>query len=167
MAGKPKQNADIAALDLSGKGDEALALLAQGVLLKKICERLGVGRYALLEWMRQGDAERAARVGYARRSGAAAMVEEAHEIADGMQPLIDPETLELRPPDPSRDKLRVQVRQWTAERLDRDTWGQQQNQVTVNLNGLHLDALRAPSVAHTRTRAQPADVVELEQIEQL
>lgn len=151
MAGKPKQAADLAVLDMTEAGDEALRMLAEGELMGRICEKLGVSKLALLTWL--GAAERAAEVNRARASGAAALVEEAQRIADGELPVIDPETLEAVR-DTNRDKLRVNVRQWVAERVDRQAWGQQQQQLTINLNGLHLDALRARSLPQ-------ADVVDL------
>jgi hypothetical protein len=81
------------------------------------------------------------------------LVEEAKAIADCELPIIDPETYEAVH-DVARDKLRIQARHWIAERVDRSAWGQQQAAVQINLNGLHLDALRA--------RALPkADVVDI------
>lgn len=156
MAGNKKQAADVELLDMTTAGDEALRLLAEGELMGKICTKLGVGKLALLNWL--GAPERAAAAARARASGAASLVEEAQLIADGQKPIVDPETFETIN-DTARDKLRVQVRHWVAERVDRQTWGQQQQaQVNINLNGLHLDALRARS-------SPKADVVDMQPVD--
>ena len=99
---------------------------------------------------------RTAEVARAREAGAAALVEEAKAIADCEMPIIDPETFEAIN-DVPRDKLRIQARHWIAERVDRQAWGQQQQQLTINLNGLHLDALRAKAPP----KADRADVVDM------
>jgi hypothetical protein len=46
-------------------------------------------------------------------------------------------------PDPARDKLRIQARQWAASRMDRASWGQQSGpSVDINVSNLYLGAMR-------------------------
>jgi hypothetical protein len=143
--------AEIDRLDMTDAGDRALEMIAGGALTKQICAELNVRAAALRMWL--AAPTRAAEVARAREAGAAALVEEAKAIADCELPIIDPETFEAVN-DVSRDKLRIQTRHWIAERVDRAAWGQQQQQLTINLNGLHLDALRSRSLPK-------ADVVDL------
>jgi hypothetical protein len=77
----------------------------------------------------------------ARASAAAAMVSDSIQIADN--------GADTSAPDPARDKLRIQARQWAASRMDRASWGQQSGPSTeINVAHLYLGAMR---------HAQPID----------
>ena len=92
---------------------------------------------------------RAEAVSRARANGASILVEESKQIADGELPVVV-DGQEIR--DVGRDKLRIQTRHWIAERVDRQQWGQAQQQINISLHGLHIDALRA-------TRAREVEVL--------
>lgn len=118
--------------------------LEEGVGYSRICYETGIGKAALLEWLHSpAQAERATR---ARARAAAALVDEALEIADG-----------------SGDaKLRVGQRNWMAERFDRAQFGQKVDvAVSGQVTHMHLAALqqrkRAPAI-----QASDADVVDVE-----
>lgn len=148
MSGNPKRRADLARLRSEPSlGDEAITLLSEGVTMSRICTTLQVSKAALLEWLdEEENAERASR---ARARAADALADEALDIADE-----------------SRDaRLRIQQRNWVAERFNRQRFGQTQKiEVSGNITHLHLAALQARKqqpAAQAIEQAQP-DVVDVE-----
>jgi hypothetical protein len=135
-------------------GAEVLIRVARGETGAVIAKALGTSELVLNEWL--DDPARGETVRRARRAGAAAMAEQTLAIAEGELPTVHPVTGELIV-DPARDKLRIQTRQWVAERRDRATWGTVKDGVTINIAGLHLDALRA--------RPTPVEAVDVSYIE--
>ncbi len=121
-------------------GEDVFARIASGQTVARIASDLQVTVLALDEWL--SDPARAETVRRARKAGAAALAEQTLAIAEGELPTIHPITGEPVL-DPSRDKLRIQARQWLAERRDRATWGAAKEGLTINVAALHLDALRA------------------------
>ena len=70
----------------------------------------------------------------ARRKGAYAKVEKAERIADDVA--TDKDAI-------AKAKLRAEVRMWSAERTNRDTFGSAKAPtVQINIGDLHIDALR-------------------------
>ena len=121
-------------------GEDVLVRIASGQTVARIASDLQVTVLALDEWL--SDPARAETVRRARKAGAAALAEQTLAIAEGELPTIHPITGDPVA-DPSRDKLRIQARQWLAERRDRATWGAAKEGLTINVAALHLDALRA------------------------
>ncbi len=102
--------------------------------LRVVAGRAGVCRAALEEWM-HGDSSRWDHYNRARTRRATDMVEETIEIADN--------GADASAPDPARDKLRIQARQWLASRWDRAQYGAQQAAgVEINVGNMFLSAMR-------------------------
>jgi hypothetical protein len=140
-----KMNRDRARLRrVPNLGADVLVQLAAGNTAANIAKTFNVSELALHEWL--DDPARAETVRRARKAGAAALAEQTLAIAEGELPTIHPITGDPVA-DPSRDKLRIQARQWLAERRDRATWGAAKEGLTINVAALHLDALRARPAA--------------------
>lgn len=67
-----------------------------------------------------------------RREGAGALVDDALQVLEDAQPH-----------EHSLAKAKAGVRQWIAERVDRQTWGAQQAQAPTVIGSLHLHAVTA------------------------
>ena len=129
MAGQKKKHADMALLDSLPK-EQIQALFEAGASEAKICYQLGIGKKALHEWLDRPEQE-----GFLYRARAKAadhLVAETIEIAD-----------ETDIEEVNKARLRVQTRQWVAERWNPQAYAQsKQPSVQVNLSGMRLDALR-------------------------
>ena len=102
--------------------------------MKNVAAYAGVGITALMRWI-DADADRTAAYIRARASKASILADETIEIADS--------GVDASAPDAARDKLRIQARQWLASRWDRQQYGDRHDgAVTINVQSLHLDALR-------------------------
>lgn len=164
MAGQPKKRAMIAelsrrALEDLGDAEAHLEYVVDWVksgktvveLASSISARLGseieiggeifrdinarmISKYLITKWPDTAGAALAA----ARREGAHGLVAEAMQIADDVK--ADRE-------DIAKAKLRVDTRLWAAERWNRDELGKAPEvQLNVNLNSLHLDAMRVKQI---------------------
>ena len=144
MAGRPKLRALTARLSDPAEADTLFENIANGSTFTKEAARLGVTRAALYEWV-NGSEERKERLAYARQCQALGHVEDAGDL--------------LETADNDNWKVRKEIashKRWTAERLDRQQWGQQPNQaVTLNIAELHLSLLKTP----------PAPAIQLQAIE--
>lgn len=133
MAGQKKKHADLAMLDTLPK-DQIQNLFEAGVSETKICIKLGVSKKALHEWLDRPENE-----GFLSRVRARAadhFVSETIDIAD-----------ETSIEEVQKARLRVQTRQWVAERWNPAAYAQNKMpSVTVNLANLRLDALRHSEV---------------------
>lgn len=133
MAGNKKKHADLALLDTLPR-DQIQNLFEAGVSETKICLKLGVSKKALHEWL-----ELPAQEGFLSRVRARAadhLVGEMLDIAD-----------ETDYQEVQKAKLRVQTRQWVAERWNPASYAQNKMpSVTVNLANMRLDALRHAEV---------------------
>ena len=129
MAGRPKRKADLATLD-SLPRTNIISMLEAGQPIARICYALGVGRVALEEWLNLPENEGLA--SRARAKAADDMVAESILIAD-----------ESSIEEVNKARLRVQTRQWVAERWNPAAYAQtKMPSVQVNLSGMRLDALR-------------------------
>jgi hypothetical protein len=133
MAGYPKRRADIQRLESDPElGELVFQMLEEGKQFARICTETKLTKGAMLEWLeRPEQAERYAR---ARGVAATSLADEAIEIAD--------EVDASQPGELMKARIRIGARQWHAERWNRNLYGQKQAELTVNLNVLHLDALR-------------------------
>jgi hypothetical protein len=129
MAGQKKKHADLALLDTLPK-EQVQNLFEAGLSETRICVQLGVSKKALTEWIDRPENE-----GFLSRVRARAadhLVSETIEIAD-----------ETSIEEVQKARLRVQTRQWVAERWNPAAYAQNKMpSVTVNLANLRLDALR-------------------------
>ena len=140
MAGTPKRHNDLVRLEVEPElGQAVLDLMAEGKQMARICEKTGLSKRAIEDWL-ESDAERAAAATRARTRAAHALAGQALEIAD--------EADADHPGELQKAKLRIQARHWTAERWGRKDYGapNQRAEVTINLGSMHLDALRARNV---------------------
>lgn len=129
MAGRPKRKSDMAALDSLPK-EHIVAMLEAGQPIARICYALGVGRVALEDWLSKPENEGLS--SRARAKAADDMVAESILIAD-----------ETDVEEVQKARLRVQTRQWVAERWNPAAYAQSKAPtLQVNLSGMRLDALR-------------------------
>jgi hypothetical protein len=149
MAGRPKHRALVAELagraaemdtDGASQLDYVIDWVASGRTLLELANEISkttklditremVSRY--VNGLEEGAAEK---IASARQRGASAMVEEAKVIVD--------EKIETRE-EGVRAKNRAEIRMWLGERFDRAAFGAPKQQaVQVNVNVLHLDAMR-------------------------
>lgn len=129
MAGNKKKNHDMALLDTLPV-EQLQTMFEAGLSETRICTQLGIGKKALTEWLARPEQE-----GFLTRVRARAadnLVGEMIDIAD-----------ETDYQEVQKAKLRVQTRQWVAERWNPAAYAQNKMpSVTVNLANLRLDALR-------------------------
>lgn len=143
-----------------------LAELREGKSIKQACIAVGLASDSGYYYAVKQDQALIAEVAQARKEGAHALMSQTIDIAD--------ETAEFALVDPLRSaEQRIKVRQHLAARLNRDDYGEQQRgaQVTVNIAGLHLDALRRAPAALEHdviegeiVQALPPPVVKLDDI---
>ena len=152
MAGRPKRSADLQVLaEQPAVGARVIEMLGEGKQLARICEATGLSKAALMEWLEETP-ERAAMASRARARAATVLVDEAIEIADE----VDAE----HPGEINKAKIRIGVRQWVAERWNRQAYGapSAQANVTINLGSVHLDALRSRTSGHGQDAEGVIDV---------
>jgi hypothetical protein len=129
MAGNKKKHHDMALLDTLPK-DQLRTMFEAGMSEARICMQLGVSKRALHEWLDKPEQE--SFLTHARARAADHLVSETIEIAD-----------ETDISEVNKARLRVQTRQWVAERWNPAAYAQNKMpSVTVNLANLRLDALR-------------------------
>ena len=135
MAGNPLRNADIARLRFMTpqQASDIWDAIHSGLSIRNAAMELGYTYAALSDWL--NDPSRVELLKRARARAAGVLVEESLEIADN--------GADTSAPDPARDKLRIQARQWAASRMDRASWGQQSGPSTeINVAHLYLGAMR-------------------------
>lgn len=148
MAGNPIRRAE--RQRLLDNLEEFAELLEAGETDKQALADFGVNVGVLYKLERENSdvAERLAR---ARKAGAAAMMSETVDIADELQLAVLADPVRVA-------QVRIQTRQKLASVRDRDQFGDRPTTaVQVNINGLHLMALKAATAAD---RALPHDVIE-------
>jgi predicted transcriptional regulator len=129
MAGNKKKHHDLAMLD-SLPVEQLQNMFESGMSETKICLALGVSKKALHEWLDRPEQE-----GFLIRARARA----ADELVGQMIDIVDDTDYQ----EVQKAKLRVQTRQWVAERWNPQAYAQsKQPSVQVNLSGMRLDALR-------------------------
>ena len=135
MAGNPQRNADIARLRFCTpqQASDIWDAIHSGLSIRNAAAELGYTYAALSDWLNHP--ERVELLKRARARAASVLVDQSLEIADN--------GADTSAPDPARDKLRVQARQWAASRMDRAAWGQQSGpSVELNVAHLYLGAMR-------------------------
>lgn len=147
MAGRPRTNAVIDAL--TTRASEVLSDIenatpldyvehwqASGKTLNKLGEELKEDPEFIVRYLRRtyGRDVVDQRLSEARARGSHRLIDNALGIAD-----------KATPEDVNVARLKVQTNQWTAEKWNREEFGQAKHQgITLNIGTLHLDALRAP-----------------------
>lgn len=129
MAGNKKKVHDLAVLDTLPI-EQIANMFEAGMSETRICMQLGVSKKALTEWLDRPEQE--SFLTRTRARAADALVSQTIEIAD-----------ETDISEVNKARLRVQTRQWVAERWNPAAYAQNKMpSVTVNLANLRLDALR-------------------------
>jgi hypothetical protein len=129
MAGNKKKVADIALLNTLPI-EQITNMFETGMSETRICVALGVSKKALTEWMDAPEQQ-----GFLVRVRARA----ADHIVGQMIEIADDTDIE----EVNKARLRVQTRQWVAERWNPSAYAQNKMpSVQVNLSGMRLDALR-------------------------
>jgi hypothetical protein len=144
MAGQPRKQAMIAELErLASKQDQSVLeyaeeWIASGKTILALSKRIKratreqVSRDMLSKYLNHCTPDAAARLAHARLIGGHGLLEDALAIAD-----------RTKTEDVPKARLRVQARQWAAERWSPELAPQKGVSVTLNVGSLHLDALRA------------------------
>ena len=135
MAGQPRLNALVSAIESAGGDDVIFDRIADGEFLTSVAEDWDVSSQLLRKWIRL-DPERVKRYDAAKHASADALVEDAGEILDKASTLSSQHI--------AKEKSRAEFKKWLATRRDREQYGDDAAQVNVNLNlgQLHLDTLR-------------------------
>jgi len=129
MAGNKKKIQDLALLNTLPV-EQITNMFEAGMSETRICVALGVSKKALSEWMSKPEQE-----GFLSRVRARA----ADNLVGQMIEIADETEIE----EVNKARLRVQTRQWVAERWNPAAYAQNKMpSVQVNLSGMRLDALR-------------------------
>ena len=131
MAGTPKKRQLQAQVRKLGGEAYIFGEIAKGRTLTDIAREHRLDRTQLNLWcLHESRAQDYTR---AKQHKAEALVDQALTIADS----------DLAPDQVQAAKLRIETRRWIASKLDRATWGEDRGPtVAIQINGLHLDALR-------------------------
>lgn len=130
MAGTPKFHADMKMLSKLPE-DMIWAMIEGGKSLTEICIEMGISRKALERWIDENDPD-GDKIARARARAADELVTETLSIADRS----DPEHA-------AHTRVRIQARQWVAERWNRKAYGSQSGpQININIQDLRMNALR-------------------------
>ncbi len=147
--------------------------LRAGQTLTDIARRYGGTRGALTRYIASLPPDMQQAIRQADAEGMSALVEANLTIADSLAEEMRTMTKPMYVKDHGHvadlvdtaaivaaDKERIRVREFMAERKDRETWGGKAGtEVTVNLNAIHLDVLRQRT--SRPTEVQPAQVTEI------
>ena len=134
MAGTPKRRAELELL--RSKLDELCEHLMDGCSDREAMRRMGFNGTGALYKLQEEDSAAADQLARARKAGAAAMASSVIDIADELleHPLADPVRVA---------QGRITTRQWLAGKRNREEFGDAKGvAVQVNINGLHLQAVR-------------------------
>ena len=165
MAGQPIWKAFCSRVDALGGIEYIIGRIANGETLLGITRDLKTSRYMVWRYINLTK-ERAARYAQARREGAAALAEEALEIADNAD--------DSAPAGVQKAKLQVDSRKWLAGVHDREGYGDTPKAAgnTFNVGTMHLHALQqhggpeaqtslpAPRQLHAADNITDADIIE-------
>ncbi len=130
MAGTPKFHKDMAMLERIPE-DMIFSMIEAGKAHTDICNEVGISKKALNKWLDDVDPD-GDKIARARARASHEYAMETLQIADSS----DAESA-------AQARIRIQARQWVAERWNPKTYGQQKAaQLTVNIQDMRLAALR-------------------------
>jgi hypothetical protein len=131
VASKPLTKLAHRLIEKSGGESYVMEQVASGRTLQSIADEIGVSRPILSMWANA--APRKDALAHAKRLAASALAEQGLGIVDAVSD----------PAEVPAAKLRSDFRKWMASRLSSEEWGDQRGPtVAIQLNALHLDALR-------------------------
>ena len=130
MAGTPKFHQDMKLL-AKLPDDMIWSMMEGGKTKTDICIEMGISRKALERWLDEVDPD-GDKIARARAQAADQLAVETLQIADQ----TDPEHA-------AHARVRIQARQWVAERWNPKTYGlQKAQQININIQDLRMNALR-------------------------
>lgn len=130
MAGTPKFHQDMKMLTKLPE-DMIWSMIEAGKSHTEICIEMGISRKAFERWLDDVDLH-GDKLARARAQAADHLAVETLQIADQS----DPEHA-------AHARVRIQTRQWLAERWDQKTYGlQKAQQININVQDLRMNALR-------------------------
>lgn len=134
MAGTPKFHSDMKML-AKLPDDMIWSMIEAGKTYTEICFEMGISRKALERWIDENDPD-GDKIARARARAADELVTETLSIADRSDPEHSAHT-----------RVRIQARQWVAERWNRKAYGTHSGpSITLNITDLRLNALRHAEV---------------------
>ena len=133
MAGTPKFHQDMKMLAKLPE-DMIWSMLEAGKSHTDICLEMGISRKALERWMDEVDID-GDKLARARAQAADRLAVETLQIADQ----ADPEHA-------AHARVRIQTRQWLAEKWKPSVYGTKQAAIQVNIHSMRMDALRHAEV---------------------
>lgn len=146
MAGQKILSAQVRYLNEVGE-DKVFELITTGSTLKEIWDKYNCGSRGFYKWLRQVEG-RKARYYEARRQAADFLADEILDIADA----------DMDPTQANLAKLRIDSRKWWASRVSPDKWGDKKSPaLQINLNDMHLEALKDISVIEQQPDALITD----------
>jgi len=136
VPGQPKLNALAAAVEEAGGDAVVFDRIADGAYLTEVAEEWDVSSQLMRKWIRLTPERRKAYEAAKRDSGDA-LVEAAGEVLDNASVLSSQHIAKAR--------AQSGFKTWLAGKRDREQYGDDAAQVNlnVNLNSLHLEALRS------------------------
>lgn len=157
MAGTPVKNGMRDCIAANGGDVAILDRIANGETVSAIARSIGYSRNLLAQHLNR-DEQAKALLARARETGADAMAEQTIDLADSAQPTSANVT-----------RLQIEQRKWFASKVLPDTYGEKnQATITVNVNTLHLEALkqlrneRIIDIGHAtvQTSSEPAQLTD-------
>ena len=145
MPGQPMQTMFEKLLEEQGGLEAVLGQFRDGMRTGQVAAHYGVSREWLTNWLRHDD-RRAAYL-EARKIGGTALMEDAADLCDNVEPERD---------KIMKARLQFESRKVLAGAFDPETFGEKGGDVTVTVNSasLHIDALRRRVVEATRPPAE-------------
>lgn len=130
MAGTPKFHQDMKML-AKLPDDMIWSMMEAGKTHTDICLEMGISRKALERWLDEADPD-GDKIARARALAADQLAMETLQIAD-----------QSEPEHAAHARVRIQARQWVAERWNPKTYGSQKaQQININIQDLRMNALR-------------------------
>ena len=130
MAGTPKFHKDMAMLERIPE-DMIFSMIEAGKAHTDICNEVGISKKALNKWLDDVDPD-GDKIARARARASHEYAMETLQIADSS----DAESA-------AQARIRIQARQWVAERWNRKAYGTQSGpQININVQDLRMNALR-------------------------
>lgn len=156
MAGHIKRRVIASNLDKIGE-TTLLEKIASGMTMAGLARELGISNLSLYNWIKK-DPERQDRFRQARAIAADAWADECLDIADAADHV-----------SANADRLKIETRKWLAGVTNPEKFqSKPTTAVQVNVNQLHLDALRQLNLAdqnpHEQETITEEPIVEIKQV---
>lgn len=147
MAGHVKRRTIASNLDKIGE-QTLLEKVASGMTMAAVARELGISNLSLYHWIKKNP-DRQERFAQARAIAADQWADECLDIADQTDNL-----------NANADRLKIETRKWLAGVTNPDKYksAPAQANVQVNVNQLHLDALRQLNLGQPEPQAELIDI---------